>query len=117
MMNDIFDAVIMCRECREEMAKSEVEREGFIFRVMECPNCKDRILHPDDVNAFNQFKNIRGKTFMVKLRVVGNSHAISIPKEIVDFINEPHRQMKRNMDDMVKLCFEDFETLKLRFGE
>jgi hypothetical protein len=49
------------------------------------------------------------------LRVVGNSHAVSIPKEIVDFINDMHRGMSRQMDDMVKLCFEDFGKLSLSF--
>ena len=49
--------------------------------------------------------------------MVGNSHAISIPKEIVEFINDQHKFMKRKMDDMVRLCFEDFDTLKLMFGD
>jgi len=116
-MQDIFDAKIICRKCGEEMEKTEVDKNGFAFRALECPKCQERILHPDDVNAFNQFKSLRDKTFVVKLRMVGNSHAISIPKEIVDFVNEQHRQMKRHVDDMVKLCFEDFDTIKLRFGE
>jgi len=48
--------------------------------------------------------------------MVGNSHAISIPKEILDFVNEKHRQARRQMDEMVRLCFEDFDTLSVRFG-
>jgi len=61
--------------------------------------------------------NIKGKTYTVKLRMVGNSHAISIPKEILNFMNEQHRNMSRQMDDMVKLCFEDFDRLSLQFGD
>ena len=44
--------------------------------------------------------------------MVGNSHAISIPKEIVNFI----KQQEREMDTMVRLCLEDMERLSLRFG-
>ena len=58
---------------------------------------------------------MRRKTFNVKLRVVGNSHAISIPKEIVDFINETNQGMRKHMNEMVKLCFEDFGKLSVNF--
>ena len=58
-------------------------------------------------------KNLKGKTYNVKLRVVGNSHAISIPKEIVNFM----KQQEEMMDDMVQLCFEDIRKLNLTFGE
>ena len=57
--------------------------------------------------------NLKGKTYNVKLRMVGNSHAISIPKEIVNFIHEQEKMM----DDMVRLCFEDMRKLSLVFGE
>ena len=38
-------------------------------------------------------------------------------KKIINFINKKHRAMRRSMDDMVRLCFEDFETLRLRFND
>ena len=63
------------------------------------------------------FKDLKGKNFEVKLRMVGNSHAISIPKEIVDFMNERHRDAKRQMNEMVRLCFEDFGRLSLIFDD
>jgi hypothetical protein len=47
------------------------------------------------------------------MRLVGNSYAVSIPKEIVSFMNT----QKRIMDDMVKLCFEEMGRLSLNFGE
>lgn len=94
-----------------------IERSGLQLRAVQCPQCADKIIHPADLNGLENFNNIRGKTFHVKLRMVGNSHAVSIPKEIVDFINEQHKQMRRQMDDMVRLCFEDFDRLSLRFGE
>ena len=116
-MTDIFDATILCRNCNHKMQPTIVEKDGLELRAVQCPHCQDTIIHPADVNGFEQFKDLRGKTFHVKLRMVGNSHAISIPKEIVDFVNEQHRSMRRDMDDMVRLCFEDFDTLRVRFSD
>lgn len=116
-MTDIFDAKILCKKCNIEMKPTIVDREGFQLRAVQCVKCKDKILHPADMNGFQHYNNMKGKTYTVKLRMVGNSHAISIPKEIVDFMNEQHRMMRRQMDDMVKLCFEDFDKISLQFGD
>lgn len=113
---DIFDAQILCKQCKKEMNKTIVERDGFELRAVECSQCKQQIIHPADINGLEHFKELRNKTFNVKLRIVGNSHAISIPKEMVEFIEDQHRQMRRQMDDMVRLCFEDFDTIRVRFG-
>ena len=114
-MTDIFDAKIMCKQCNREMQPTIVERKGFELRAVQCKQCGDKIIHPADLNGMEHFNNLRGKTFHVKLRMVGNSHAISIPKEIIDFMNEQHRAMRKQMDDMVQLCFEDLGRLSLRF--
>ena len=116
-MTDIFDAKIMCKNCDSEMKQGIVHKRGVGLRAVKCDKCGDVIVHPADLNRLEQFKDLKGKVFNVKLRVVGNSHAISIPKEIVNFMNETHRNMKREMDDMVRLCFEDFRKLSLRFGD
>jgi hypothetical protein len=47
------------------------------------------------------------------MRLVGNSYAVSIPKEIVSFMKE----QEKIMNDMVRLCFEDIGKLSLNFGE
>ncbi len=112
MTTDIFDTTILCKDCGKEMEKTIVAKSGAQLRAVECPKCKDRILHPNDLNSLEHFNNIKGKTFNVKLRIIGNSHAISIPKEIVNFIKE----QERVMDDMVSLCFRDMRRLDLFFG-
>jgi DNA-directed RNA polymerase subunit RPC12/RpoP len=114
-MTDIFDAQIICKKCNSEMQPTNVLKEGFVLRAVQCPQCNDRILHPADVPAVNQFHELRGKTFTVKLRMVGNSHAISIPKEIVDFMQEQQRHANKQMADMVRLCFEDAHRLSVMF--
>ena len=114
-MTDIFDAKILCSACGVAMEKTIVDIQGFELRAVKCPKCGDKIIHPADLNGIEHYKNLRDKKFNVKLRMVGNSHAISIPKEIIDFMNERHREMRRNVDEMVSLCFDDFDTLRLRF--
>lgn len=93
------------------MQKSIVNRNGLELRAVTCNKCKSQIIHPADLNSAENFKNLKDKTYNVKLRIVGNSHAISIPKEIVEFI----QHQEKMMDDMVKLCFEDMNRLSLRF--
>ncbi len=112
-MKDIFDATIFCKSCKEEMQPRIIEKPGAALRAIQCPKCKDIICHPSDIEKYNQFSSLKGKTYNVKLRVVGNSHTISIPKEIVSFMKE----QEKIMDDMVRLCFEDMKRLRLDFGE
>ncbi len=114
-MTDIFDAKILCKNCNKEMIPGLIEKEGAELRAMKCPNCQDVIIHPADLNCLEQFQDLKGKTYNVKLRMVGNSHTISIPKEIVNLMNEMHRQAKKEMDAMVRLCFEDFSKLSVIF--
>ena len=112
-MADIFNETISCKNCRTEMKHVVVNKNGFELRAIQCPKCKKQIIHPADINGLENFKNLKGKTYNVKLRVVGNSHAISIPKEIVEFM----RHQEKIMDDMVHLCFEDMHKLSLNFGK
>jgi NAD-dependent SIR2 family protein deacetylase len=114
-MKDIFDAKIMCKNCDKEMKPSFIDKNGYRLRIVQCEKCGEKIVHPGDLSNYNHFNDLKNKTFNVKLRVVGNSHAISIPKEIVDFFNETQREMHKQMNDMVKLCFEDFGRLSVRF--
>jgi len=116
-MMDIFETKILCRNCEREMEKGIVRRDGAELRAVKCRKCGEVIIHPADLNCLEQFRDLKGRVFNVKLRVVGNSHAISIPKEIVNFMNEMRRNGMKEMDDMVRLCFEDFRKLSVMFGE
>jgi len=83
-----------------------------LFRAMVCPKCEEKIIHPVDEQEYNRFKDLKNKEFRVKMRLVGNSYAVSIPKEIVSFMNE----QEKAMSEMVKLCFEDMGRLSLDFN-
>jgi len=95
------------------MQKAKLVKNGFLFRVMICPKCNEKIIHPSDEAEFSKFNNLKNKEFHVKMRLVGNSYAVSIPKEIVSFMKD----QEKIMDDMVRLCFEDMGKLSLNFTE
>jgi hypothetical protein len=111
-MNDIFDNTILCKKCNSKMQRADVVKNGFLLRAMIC-KCGEKIIHPNDEAEYNKFINLKNKEFRVKMRLVGNSYAISIPKEIVSFM----REQENIMDDMVKLCFEQMGRLSLNFKD
>ena len=94
------------------MKPLEITKNGFTLRAIECPKCTNKIVHPKDEQEFNNFQNLKKKQFNVKMRFVGNSYAVSIPKEIVTFMKE----QEKIMDDMVKLCVEELGRVRLDFG-
>lgn len=110
---DLFDNKILCKKCDNQMKKAKVVRNGFILRAVVCPMCGSKIIHPVDEQEYGKYINLKNKEFKVKMRLVGNSYAVSIPKEIVNFMSE----QQTIMDEMVKLCFEDFGRLSLNFGD
>ena len=114
-MTDIFDQKILCRKCNIPMERGEICKNNFKIRVLICSNgkCKEKVIHPVDEAKYNKFINLKNKDFKVKMRLVGNSYAVSIPKEIVSFMN----QQKKAMDEMVRLCFEDMDRVSLSFSK
>jgi len=109
--SNLFDNKVLCKNCNKEMKKKIIAKHGFEIRVLECLDCGNKIIHPGDEEEYKKYEGLRNKTYKVKLRVVGNSYAVSIPKEIVNFM----REQERMMDDMVRLCFDDMSKLKLMF--
>jgi hypothetical protein len=112
-MRDIFENTILCDKCDTKMEKAHISKNGFSFRAVVCPKCNTRIIHPLDEQEYDKFVNLKNKEFRVKMRLVGNSYAVSIPKEIVLFMQEQENMM----NEMVRLCFEDMGRLSLNFGE
>ncbi len=112
-MTDIFDNQILCKKCNLKMEKQSFSKNGFLLRAMVCGKCGEKVIHPVDEQEYHKFVDLKNKEFNVKMRLVGNSYAVSIPREIVSFI----REQERIMDDMVRLCFEESGRLSLNFGE
>lgn len=110
---DIFDHKVLCKKCGKVMQKATMFRNGFKLRVLVCPEGHDKIIHPQDEEEYKKFNELRQKEFKVKMRIIGNSYAVSIPKEIVSFMQE----QEKLMNDMVKLCFEEAGKVSLTFDK
>jgi len=112
-MADIFDNTILCSRCQVKMKPVNLEKNGFILRAIECPKCSNKIIHPKDEQEYEDFMKLKNKTFRVKMRIVGNSYAVSIPREIVNFMKD----QEKIMDDIVRVAFNDAKKLSLLFGD
>lgn len=110
-MVDIFEHTILCSKCNKKMQPGLVNRHGLQIRALMCDSCGEKIMHPEDLASASEFESLRKKDFRVKLRFVGNSYAVSIPREIVDFMHMADKQMS----EMVNLCFEDMGRISLNF--
>ena len=114
-MADIFDNTLLCEPCNQKTEKTQVARDGFQLRAWRCPKCQKEWIHPTDQQDYNNFSRLRGKQFQVKLRLVGNSYTVSIPREIVEFEEEMQREMEK-MDKIIRMSLEEPEKLSLYFS-
>ena len=110
-MNDLQDAAIFCESCNKKAIKRLIDKHGFTLRAWQCPSCDNEWIHPLDAQEYERFKNIAQKTFRVKLRLVGNSYAISIPREIISFQEE----LLHDIDEIIKMSLDGPERLSIFF--
>lgn len=103
-MEDIYDTTLVCDKCKKPTTKSYVMKNGFKIRTWYCPQCRKQWYHPGDQEAYKSFMNLKRRDFEVKLRQVGNSWAVSIPKEIIRFEDITHTKVvKISMDQPGKI--------------
>ncbi len=110
-MKDIFENTIICDRCERKTEKQKMVKEGFELRSWVCTSCKNVWYHPADLQEFKNFQELKHKQFQVKLRLVGNSYTVSIPREIIDFQEE----FFRDVDTMINMSLENPEKLSLFF--
>jgi|SRR3989338_226586 len=99
MVQDIFDNIILCGRCNSKTRKNYSVKDGFELRVLECLKCGNIIYHPGDLKEYEDFKILKQRDFNVKLRVVGNSFCVSIPRALINF----HREFEKEFNDLVRL--------------
>ncbi|NMB66998.1 hypothetical protein GYA25_02990 [Candidatus Woesearchaeota archaeon] len=117
-MADIFDNTILCKKCGTKMEKKNLVKDNFSFRALVCPKCNETIIHPLDEQEYKKYLDLKNKEFKVKMRQVGNSYTVSIPKEIVSFMSNfmnDFSEQEDDMDKMVRLCIQDLGKLSLNF--
>ena len=111
-MADIFDNTILCKKCNKAMKPTLVSKNGFNLRALKCPKCNEMLIHPEDKIEYENFMRLKEKDYNVKMRMVGNSYTVSIPREIVDFMKE----QEKRLNEMVRLNFEEAGRLSLNFN-
>ncbi|MCR4327441.1 MAG: hypothetical protein NUV46_02575 [Nanoarchaeota archaeon] len=111
-MQDIFGYDIICDKCGKKMENALMSKNGFNLRIKKCNSCTEFIVHPIDKAEYENFTRLKKKEYEVKMRMVGNSYAVSIPREIVDFMKEQENMI----NNMVRLSFQDFGKLSLMFN-
>lgn len=121
-MADLFDQTVLCNECGKKMDKVVLVKNGFKIRALKCEKCNKIIHHPGDIEEYKKFVQLKQKPFAVKLRMVGNSYTVSIPREIVDFHREQeqvhqhiHQKFMKIQNEMIKMFLEDVGRISLCF--
>jgi len=109
-MEDIFNTNIVCNKCNTKTNRILKNINNFKLRTWQCPNCKKEWIHPLDQKNLQKFNKIKNKNYSVKLRVVGNSYTVSIPKEIILF-----HQLEKEVNKIIKMSLEEPEKLSLFF--
>ena len=114
-MKDIFEGVILCSKCGNRMEKGMLIRDGFKLRYVYCPKCKIKLWHPADMQEYKHFKDLKKREFKVKLRIVGNSYAVTLPREIINFIKDIEKEFNIRAHEEVKLIMNEMGKLNLVF--
>jgi len=109
-MNDIFKTNLICDQCSIKTERAVQNKNGFQIRAWVCPKCNKQWIHPLDQKKYEKFSQIKDKNYKVKLRMVGNSYTISIPKEIILF-----HELEKEMNKIINLTLEEPTKLSLFF--
>ena len=111
-MKSINEASILCNDCNKKAIKTTLIKNNFQLRSWTCPKCNEQWVHPLDLEAYDRYTKMTNKNYSVKLRLVGNSYTVSIPKEIIDF----QSNIFEEMDNLIKMSLESPEKLSLFFS-
>ncbi len=82
MKKTIYEDELKC-DCGGSMKPKTFNVEGFAVRGWECEKC-NRIDYSDDINFALTVKKFKNKGVSLRLRQVGDTVVITIPKEIRD---------------------------------
>ena len=113
-MKDIFETNVLCNKCNIKTNKAAILKDGFRLRYFECPKCSQRWYHPSDIKEYEAFKVLKQRTFSVKLRMVGNSFSVTIPREIIEF-EEKFAQIEKEIEQIMRLSLDEPGKICLYF--
>ncbi len=111
---DIYETTILCNNCGNETEKNYIVKDGFKIRSWVCNDCDKEWHHPSDMQEYKKFAELKDRDFQVKLRHVGNSYAVSIPKEIIKFteVRKEGRIVRMSMEGPEKVSISFTKTTR-----
>ena len=71
-------------ECGNMASKSTVKYKDYEVRGWVCKKCKREYLHPEDSLKISKLEALKKNHIRVKIRTVGQSLVITLPKEIAE---------------------------------
>ena len=83
--NDFWENMGTCNKCNVRLEKTITQKANFEIRTWHCKKCGKKWLHPIDLEKYSQWEKLKDSLFEVKVREVGNSFTVSIPKDIINF--------------------------------
>jgi len=79
---DFEDLKLKC-ECGGSMEKIRTEWKGIPVRGWKCNKCKEEVINPEDAQKALEIERARKENKLkVKLRTVGKSDVVTVPKII-----------------------------------
>lgn len=82
---DELDKIEIVCHCGGKTKRIETSWEGFPVRAWKCGRCGEEIFHPLDAQrALTIAKAIKNKEFEVKIRKVGKSLTMTIPRRLAE---------------------------------
>lgn len=71
-------------ECGAMASKSTVKYKEYEVRGWICKKCKKEYIHPEDSLKISKLEALKKNNVKVKIRTVGQSLVITLPKEIAE---------------------------------
>ncbi|MDP2750812.1 MAG: hypothetical protein Q8O89_08330 [Nanoarchaeota archaeon] len=80
-----FENLKLKCECGGNMDKIKTSWKGIDVRGWKCSKCSEEIINPADAQKALELEKARKKNlFVVKLRTVGKSKVVTIPRSIIE---------------------------------
>ncbi len=111
-MITLTDLKLVCKKCNVATREKTIVKDHFKIKCWKCPSCGKIWYDPYDLEKYKKFKELKRKKYRVKLRIVGNSWAISIPKEIIEF-----EEIEKKINKVISLWLEEPKKLIINFEE
>lgn len=93
-------------ECGGMASKGTVKYKDYEVRGWACKKCKKEYIHPEDSLKISKIEALKKSGIKVKVRTVGQSLVITLPKVIVELYG-----LERG--EMVELTPENLNKIKI----